>query len=64
MKAKSEQSCFNSLEINLAAPNKTCLRAYADSEGSDQSAHPRSLVRVFTVHLPASLDTVGCISGE
>ena len=28
---------------------KMCLRAYADSEGSDQPAHPRSLIRAFTV---------------
>ena len=28
---------------------KTCLRAYADSEGPDQTAHPRSLIRAFTV---------------
>ena len=30
---------------------KTCLRAYADSEGPDQTAHPRSLIRTFTVRL-------------
>ena len=28
---------------------KTCLRAYADSEGPDQPAHPRSLIRAFAV---------------
>ena len=28
---------------------KPCLRAYADSEGPDQTAHPRSLIRAFTV---------------
>ena len=28
---------------------KTCLRAYANSEGPDQTAHPRSLIRAFTV---------------
>ena len=28
---------------------KTCLRAYADSEGPDQTAHPRSLIRAFPV---------------
>ena len=29
---------------------KTCLWAYADSEGPDQPAHSRSLIRTFTVH--------------
>ena len=28
---------------------KTCLRAYADSEGPDQHAHPRTLIRAFAV---------------
>ena len=28
---------------------KTCVRAYADSEGPDQTAHPRSLIRAFAV---------------
>ena len=28
---------------------KMCLRADAESEGLDQSAHPRSLIRAFTV---------------
>ena len=28
---------------------KTCLQAYVDSEGPDQPAHPRSLIRAFTV---------------
>ena len=28
---------------------KTCLRAYADSEAPDQTAHMRSLIRAFTV---------------
>ena len=28
---------------------KTCLRAYADSEGPDKPAHPRSLIRAFIV---------------
>ena len=27
----------------------TCLRAYADSKGPDQPAHPRSLIWPFTV---------------
>ena len=31
---------------------KTCLRAFADSEGPDQTArmHPRSLICAFVVH--------------
>ena len=28
---------------------KTCLVAYVDSEGPDQPAHSRSLIRAFTV---------------
>ena len=28
---------------------KTCLRAYADSKGQDQPAHPCSLLMAFTV---------------
>ena len=28
---------------------KTCLRAYADSEGPDQPAHSHSLIRAFVV---------------
>ena len=28
---------------------KTCLRLYAESEGPDQPAHPRSLIRAFAV---------------
>ena len=34
-----------------AAPcKKMCLWAYADSEGSDESVHPRRLSDAFTVH--------------
>ena len=29
---------------------KTCFRAYTDSEGSDQTARVRSLIRAFAVH--------------
>ena len=28
---------------------KTCLLAYGDSEGLDQPAHPRSLIKAFAV---------------
>ena len=28
---------------------KKCFRAYTDSEGTDQPAHPRSLIRPFSV---------------
>ena len=27
-----------------------CLRAYVDSEGQDQPAHPRSLIMAFIVY--------------
>ena len=30
---------------------KTCLRAYADSDSPDRPAHPRSLIKTFTVCL-------------
>ena len=29
---------------------KTCLRAYADSEGQDQTAHPRSLIYAMRIY--------------
>ena len=37
--------------VTLSGPcyAKTCLWAYADSEGPDQPAHPRSLIRTFAV---------------
>ena len=31
-------------------PCETCLRAYADREGPDQTSHPRSLIKAFAVH--------------
>ena len=34
-----------------ASPCENLLRSYADSEGPDQPAHPRSLIRAFTVRL-------------
>ena len=37
--------------INISGPRyiNKCLRAYADSEAPDQPAHPRSLIKTFTV---------------
>ena len=43
---------------------KTCLWEYADSEGTYQSAHPRSLISAFSVPLTESFDTTECINGE
>ena len=37
------------LFIMKAMPCEMCLRAYADSKGPDQSAHPCSLNRAVTV---------------
>ena len=37
---------------------RTCLRVYADIEGPDQPAHPRSLIRAFHVPLIESFDTI------
>ena len=34
---------------------KTCLWAYTDSEGPDQSAHPHSLIKPFTFRLQSHL---------
>ena len=39
------------LSLYGSSHGKTCLRAYADSEGPDQTAHPRSLIRAFAVRL-------------
>ena len=35
---------------------KTCLRTSAPSEDSDQPAHSRSLIRIFTGHILDSQD--------
>ena len=35
---------------------KMYFRAYANSEGLDQSAHPHSLIRAFPVFLPSHED--------
>ena len=37
------------IHYNIDRAMEKCLRAYADSEGPDQTAHPRSLIRAFTV---------------
>ena len=34
---------------NRPCHGKTCLWTYVEREGPDQSAHPHSLIRVFTV---------------
>ena len=36
-------------KIILTAPCETCLRAYAKSDGLDQTVHPHSLIGAFTV---------------
>ena len=40
---------FSPALLNGPRHAKTCLRAYADMEGTDQTAHPRSLIRAFAV---------------
>ena len=41
---------LNSLNISYGPRHaKTCLSAYADSEGPDQPAHPHILIRAFAV---------------
>ena len=35
--------------LRNSCPAKTCLRAYADTGGSDQPAHPLNRIRAFTV---------------
>ena len=39
------------INVTLATLCEKCFQAYADSEGPDQTAHPRSLIRAFTVRL-------------
>ena len=43
---------------------KTCLRAYADSEGPDQPAHPRNLIRASTVRYQNQWILPECMNGE
>ena len=45
-KMYSGRVCKN---IKWSALSKMCLRTYASSEGPDQPAHPRSLIRAFAV---------------
>ena len=37
----------NCMKYMVLCHAKTYLRAYEDSEGPDQTAHPRSLIRAF-----------------
>ena len=34
---------------------KTCLRGFANNKGTDQPAHPRSLISAFIIHLSESI---------
>ena len=43
--------------LNEAQRTKTYLRIYAHSEDSDQIAHSRSLIKIFTEHIS---DSQGC----
>ena len=46
-----EKVSLSKTQIILARLAKMCILAYADSEGPDQPAHPRSLIRAFPVRL-------------
>ena len=52
-------------EIIIIGPYhaKTCLGAFADSDGPDQTAHPHSLIKEFTP-LTESLYNTNCMNGE
>ena len=56
----SEVILLSSKQHIWAAQAKTCILAYADSEGPDQTAHPRSLIWAFAVrkHNPWMLKNV------
>ena len=34
---------------------KTCLRGFANNKGTDQPAHPRSLISAFVIHFVESI---------
>ena len=36
---------------------KTCLRWFSNNKGTDQPAHPRSLISAFVIHLLESIIT-------
>ena len=44
--------------FGLGHAKKTCLMPYANNEGADQPAHPRSLISTFVVRC---LDSMICI---
>ena len=56
-----DDDCFPktnvSSEINGPQRQKTYIRTSAPSEDSDQTAHSRSLIRIFSGHI---LDSQGC----
>ena len=50
-KSSVAEVVVKTVDLTKMGRGKTFLRAYADSEGPDQPAHPRSLIRTFTVRL-------------
>ena len=50
--------------INWPRRAKTCLRAYADSEGPDQHVHSHSLIRALAARKQDHLDTLKCPNSE
>ena len=61
--------CFNCVPsihfVNEPGHEKMCLMSYAKNKGTDQPAHPRSLISAFIVHCLdsiISLDSIAEIS--
>ena len=42
--------CVNAKNIIEPGHEKTCPSPYANNQGADQPAHPRSLISAFVVH--------------
>ena len=58
------QNLLRSLVLNRYEPRheKSCLMSYANNNGADQLAHPRSLISVFVVHCLHSIVPSGAKS--
>ena len=48
--SKQGKRCVDAQAINGPRREKTCLRRFANNKGSDQPAHPRSLISAFVIH--------------
>ena len=50
-----EQYPFMKILIDEPGQAKTCLMPYANNNGADQPAHPRSLISAFVVRFSDSI---------